>query len=568
MKSFLKSTVFFVLVITNLTPILASENDQFTIDYDIEYSVEENGQTQITQNTIITNLKNDAVPTNYSFTAKNLDIFDVTAITNGNETDPIVEVGKDETVISVTISNHAIGEGRQNRIQLSYKTEDIANKMGKIWNIYIPRIQIPKTTTLYNVKLSIPESFGNKIYLSPDPVIERVENNKKTFYLTKETFTESGITAAFGEYQLLNFKLKYQLENPTILPLIREIAFPPDIENVQQVSYSQISPKPKRIKRDEDGNVIAWYILGPKKDLEIELTGTARVSGKQINTSFGRSFNDLPSDLVKKYTTSERFWEVDSENIQSLAQKLRDEEQNITQNAQRMYEYVINNLTYDFKALEEGLVERKGAEAALTQKGNYTCMEYTDLFITLSRAMGIPAREINGYAFTNNKTDRPVSINLRGGDLLHSWAEFYDPFYGWIQVDPTWGSTSGVDYFTKLDTNHFAFVIKGVDSEYPYPAGAYRFSESERLVEVELSQNENEESFTPNLETKKVFNFNIFKLIKGIRKYKVINNGGVYVYNLEGKDIPPIRSEIIYIPKNIKTVSYEDINGNKYTLNF
>lgn len=564
MRNLLKTLLFSILLVSG--KVLASENNQFSINYDLEYDVLETGETQVTQNTTITNLKNDYVPTNYSFTAKHMKIYDVEAITNDKKSEAVVETRDDETLISVSINDYAIGEGRQNYISFKYKTTDIAKKTGKIWNIYIPRIQIPETTTLYNVRLLIPEDFGPKIYLSPTPVIERYENNKNTYYLTKETFVENGITAAFGEYQTLNFKLKYQLENNSILPLIREISLPPDVEEMQQVNYIQIEPKPKKIKIDEDGNTVAWYILGPKKKLEISVTGVAKISGKQINPDFGREIENIPSDLIKKYTEEEKFWEVSSPSIQKVASELKDSSLNTVESAQKVYNYVTKNLTYDFEALEKGLVERYGAEAALTQKGSWTCMEFTDLFITLTRAMGVPAREINGYAFTNNEIDKPLSINLQGGDVLHSWAEFYDPFYGWIQVDPTWGSTSGIDYFTKLDTNHFTFVIKGVDSEYPYPAGAYRFSSDEKLVDVELSQQNSEESFKPSLEIKKKLNLNIFELIKGNEKYKITNNGGIFIYNLEGKTLPPGTSTTVYLSRNLENVSFEDINHNKYSI--
>ena len=43
-------------------------------------------------------------------------------------------------------------------------------------------------------------------------------------------------------------------------------------------------------------------------------------------------------------------------------------------------------------------------------------------------------------------------------------------------VDPTWGNTTGgVDYFETLDFDHFVFVVKGTSSEYPIPAGGYKF---------------------------------------------------------------------------------------------
>jgi len=50
-------------------------------------------------------------------------------------------------------------------------------------------------------------------------------------------------------------------------------------------------------------------------------------------------------------------------------------------------------------------------------------MEFTDLFIALSRAAGIPAREINGFAYTDDIRLRPLDLVT---DMLHAWPEYYD----------------------------------------------------------------------------------------------------------------------------------------------
>jgi len=541
-----------------------AQEEQFSVDYNIDYVVKEDGETNITHEAVITNLQNDVIPTTYTFSAKQLKIYDINAEANGEQATPKTEDKDKETFVSVVIGKNIIGEGRQNKINLSYKTKSIATKSGKIWNIYIPRIQIPDKSTMYNVKLTLPKSFGSKIYLSPTPVIEKTEGDNNTYYFTKESFKSTGIIAAFGDYQPVNFKLKYQIKNLSIFPSIEEIALPPDIEGSQTVSYKKIEPKPIKVKLDGDGNIIASYVLGPKKDLEIEAIGTARMYGKQINPDFGRNFESIPKDIVKKYTTSQKFWETESPYVVELASKLKDKSMNVTKNAEKIYDFISKNIKYDFKAIENGLVERKGAEAVLSQEGQWTCMEYTDLFIATARAMGIPAREINGYAFTFDDENTPISINLNGGDFLHSWAEFYDPFYGWVQIDPTWGATSGLDYFTKLDTNHFSFVVKGIDSEYPYPAGTYRFSDNEKLIEVALSQSTANEEFVPNLIFEKVFNYNLVKLLSKNIKVRAENIGMVSAYNVVGKTIPPGGNIFVYMEKGTEKISYEDMNGNKF----
>ena len=73
---------------------------------------------------------------------------------------------------------------------------------------------------------------------------------------------------------------------------------------------------------------------------------------------------------------------------------------------------------------------------------------------------------------------------------MHAWAEYWDDNNGWVQVDPTWGSTSGgLNYFEKLDFNHITFVQKGLSSTSPAPAGAYKKPQdaSKKSVNVEFA---------------------------------------------------------------------------------
>lgn len=560
-KFFKKPILYFFLLVCFLKPHVQAENLDFSFTYDFYYEVQKTGFVRVTQKIIITNLEEDVIPKKYTLSYKKYDMKNIKAVINGRETDPVVNHKDTETEINVALNRYAVGKGRQNMITIYYDTENIAYKTGKVWVVYIPKVNIPANTTLYNIRLSVPEDFGPKIFISPEPSISEKENEKNIYYFTKEEIEDSSITASFGEYQILNFKIKYQIKNPGILSAIHKIALPPDIRGVQQVKYQSILPKPKDIEIDGDGNAMAVYKLGPKSEKEIELSGSAKILGRQINPSFGRHFEDLPESLVEKYTEKQQYWEVDSPRIANLANELKNENENIIKNAGKVYDYVVENLVYDFEALEKDRVERHGAETALTEKGYWTCTEFTDLFIALTRAMGIPSREINGYAFTTDETERPLSISIKGGDLLHSWAEFYDPSYGWIQVDPTWGSTSGIDYFTKLDTNHFAFVVRGLSSQYPYPAGDYRYNDNEKLVEVDYADNFSESGFETSVSYKKAFSLNLIKLFKGLKKYKITNTGGVFIYLEDGNILAPGESIKHFFDKDNPVFKYHNFEG-------
>src|SRR5262249_46641734 len=68
----------------------------------------------------------------------------------------------------------------------------------------------------------------------------------------------------------------------------------------------------------------------------------------------------------------------------------------------------------------------KGALGALALKYG-TCREYTDLFVALCRAKGIPARVCEGLVIT--PTPEPKVPN-------HGWAEVHIKDYGWVPFDP------------------------------------------------------------------------------------------------------------------------------------
>ena len=157
-------------------------------------------------------------------------------------------------------------------------------------------------------------------------------------------------------------------------------------------------------------------------------------------------------------------------------------------------------------------------------------MEFTDLFIALARAAGIPAREINGYAYTENPELQPLSLVA---DVLHSWPEYWDSSQKvWRPVDPTWeDTTGGIDYFDKFDLSHVTFVIHGKNTNYPYPAGSYKNPQS--LQKDVLAQF----GVLPDL---KVSQINTEVVTNGIdkpfsplkRTIKVYNSGPVAYYNV------------------------------------
>lgn len=541
------------------------KENRFLTEHNIIYKVDGSGNTVVNQNVTITNLKNDVIATSYSVDTSNYNILNEEGLENDKSVPIKKEIGESGTSLKIFFDDPTIGEGKQKKFSINYNTTDIARKSGDVWNVNIPKSQITEFTSLYNVKLIIAKSLGPRLFTSPTPAVQEEDLDNYIYYFTKEDLTKRGIAGAFGKYQTVNFKLTYQLQNKGYFKSTQEIALPPDVKGYQQVKYIDIYPTPKNIYIDKDGNTIAQYKLKSKEYVQVEVTGSAKIYTKQIDIKNGGNIKDIPQDLVRKYTKDKKYWDVNSKAVQSLVDTLYNKDLNVSQNVYLVYNFITKNLAYDTSATNKNYTTRLGAESTLISNSAVTCMGFSDLFITLVRAMNIPAREINGFAFTQDQKN-PISINLKSGDTLHSWGEFYDPAFGWVQVDPTWGNTSqGIDYFTKLDTNHFSFVIRGLNSEYPLSAGMYRVNDSDKLVNVDFSSEE--VTFEDKLVLYKKINFNPIYLLKGYKKYKLVNEGDTIIHNINGRDLPPNESISIYLSEGNTEVFYKDANGNTTSLN-
>ncbi len=570
-KTYLKFSLALLLVLVIPAKSVFAQIDpsiKFTTSYDTYYFFADDASTQVKQSVEIINKQKDVIPTSFTLIVKNINISDVQA-TDAKENLEIETASTvNETTIKALFDEQQIGVDKKNEINIIYKTNDLVNKIGKIYNISIPPVNEFETIEDYHVTLDVPFSYGKKLFLSPTPVKEEVKSNSTQYYFDKNSL-ESGISAAFGEYQLFDFNIKYHLKNNSVITSYQTVALPPEIEKYQQMNFKSIDPTPEYVTTDVDGNFIAHYKIAPKSEIHVNLIGQTKIIPFQFNSEAGGMFNEIPSSIKSIYTKPQKYWETDNKVVKDVAKSLKNQNLTVAENARLVYKEITSRLKYNSETTSD-TISRRGAVNALTSDGTLACMEFTDAFIAVARAMGIPAREINGYAISTSKVATPVSTELSSGDLLHSWVEFYDPKLGWVQIDPTWGSTSGLDYFTKLDTNHITFVVKGSNSEQPLPAGAYRFDENEKQIDIKASEITNEipelTDINQKIQISPNVGFNLIKYIQGFSSYQVTNNFGRKLYKINGENIniAPYESKTIYTKSGTK-VTFTDFSGKVYT---
>lgn len=496
-----------------LLPNSVRAADVFFVDSTVEYKVETSGKTNVRHFITLENAFATLYAKEYSLVLDGIDIANPQVFSDGKPLKFDLKKQNDRAIFKIFFEAPVVGKGKAQNFEIAYDNFSFAQKTGEVWEISIPKIGDAKSFRNYTAKLIVPNAIGQEAYISPKPLQSFSEGDSRIYIFDKERILKTGVTAGFGQFQVFSFNLNYHLENPLIKSAISQIALPPDTA-FQRIYYQSIKPAPEKVFLDTDGNWIGEFRLGPRQRVDIVASGAVQIFATE------RHFPRFSGEYLNETLRETKYWQTSAGPIKSLANQLRT--------AKNIYDYVWQNLSYDYGRVKPN-VERLGATGALQSPKSAICTEYTDLFVTLARAAGIPAREVNGYAYTENPKIQPLSLV---SDVLHAWAEYWDNSRGiWVPVDPTWASTTGgVDYFNKLDLRHFTFVIHGSDPEKPYPAGSYKLGvnpQKDVFVSFgEIPAEAREDIAIEVSNPKPLFPFN------SRLKVKIKNTGSVAFYNL------------------------------------
>jgi len=524
-KAFQLLTLLVLFILFSPTDIKASE--YYKRDYNVLYLVKDTGTTSVSIQVALTNKTSDYYAISDTLTVSFPEIENVSVKDPDGTIKPIVTKNDAGNDIALTFNKKAVGSGKSLIYTISFDTPNIARKEGKIWEINIPGLSNPDIVDTFIAEVKVPPSFGKPTYIKPT-------RPDGVLIFNKEDLAKSSISIAYGIEQIFSYHLTYHLQNKNVFPVKTEIALPPST-NYQDVTIDSLSPKPLTVTIDRDGNWLAQYQLYPAQKVDVVAKGDIRVLSNPRRVSLSNAEYDL-------YTKDQPYWEASNTSIRRLAKELKT--------PKAIYEYVVSNLRYNFNRV--GIDNpRLGAVNVLGQKNAAVCLEFTDLFIALARSAGIPAREVNGYAHTENTKQRPLSLVQ---DILHAWPEYYDKERQmWVMVDPTWGNTTGgTDYFNVFDFNHVAFVIKGVGSQYPIPAGGYKLAGDEGEKDIRMEFSSVFDAQTPQVALSSDFPATILSALPVAGDFIVTNTGKTLFPEkaavLLSKELFPLRQELVIPP--------------------
>lgn len=147
----------------------------------------------------------------------------------------------------------------------------------------------------------------------------------------------------------------------------------------------------------------------------------------------------------QQYLSPEPGVESDDPAIRARAEELVSGLQGADEKAEALVQFVSRHIVYNGRSS----ARQMGAKAAFTLRGG-VCTEYASLFVAMSRAVGVPARVVYGWASMSDL--RTLDEKSR-----HAWAEYYSEGKGWIPVDPTYASVRPLYRAMDFDgLNHVA----------------------------------------------------------------------------------------------------------------
>lgn len=228
-----------------------------------------------------------------------------------------------------------------------------------------------------------------------------------------------------------NIELKYMLKTKGKTDKIVFICIiPNNIPNVQEVTSINYSHEPSKSYEENENKYVEFEFLNVVEEILV-INFQVKIFQNDLKTAIN---NPIRSNIIKDhYLHEEKFIESNASEIVKKARSLR--RMSTLKTVINTYKFVNQNLKFDLNTPDNGaLVALNG--------GMGKCQEFSDLFVALCRANGIPSRVTEGILTEYDTTP------------FHAWVEVYLKKYGWVRFDPTPGNAFS---FSVLPNKYIKF---------------------------------------------------------------------------------------------------------------
>lgn len=201
----------------------------------------------------------------------------------------------------------------------------------------------------------------------------------------------------------------------------------------QKIDKFKINIRPSSIYKDEQGNSLLYFDIKQKGRISLNMSFDAVLFKEKsdIKTIKNDSFKTAPKTL-RRYLKDEPSLEQ-TKDVKALVAKLTSEKENALEKITTFFDFVVDNFKYRCPVVKRGVKNLN----LLKLRGD--CGEYSSLFVAMMRSVGIPSRNITGFA-----------LSPKGIVVEHGWAEVYLKPLGWVPIDMVYTSQEKANKKNKL----------------------------------------------------------------------------------------------------------------------
>ncbi len=196
------------------------------------------------------------------------------------------------------------------------------------------------------------------------------------------------------------------------------------------ISLGHFAQPDADIKQEDPSIVYTWDEV--KGDYRYGLNAQVHTENSFAKVTEKISFpvQSLDKELLA-YTRAGKFIDI-TPDIEKQAREIIQGEKELYRAVYLLADWTRENIDYSLDTLT---AEAVYSSSWVLQNKRGVCDELTNLFISMLRSLGIPARFVSGVVYTNQD----------GNFGNHGWAEVYFPGTGWVPFDVTYGQYGWID---------------------------------------------------------------------------------------------------------------------------
>lgn len=197
----------------------------------------------------------------------------------------------------------------------------------------------------------------------------------------------------------------------------------------QQILAVTSTPKSQNL-----GNSL-FFEIGSASDFELKVNFQTVTSSNpvKVRTKVDFPIRRLDSELLE-FTKPSKLVDI-NEDIRAVASSLARGEDDLYVVVFKIGDWINTNIEYNLSTLT---AEASLPSSWVLRERQGVCDELSNLFVSMLRSLGIPARTVTGISYTDSEL-----FDYNWG--AHGWTEVYFPGYGWVPFDPTYNQLGYVD---------------------------------------------------------------------------------------------------------------------------